>query len=219
MQGGLPGAGVAVHHRSGFISGVKAMRSGAAIVALVAAISLIAQWVVSTRLMAGEGQFAVIWRMLAYFTVLGNVATLLLMLQVAISGRISAQTAAAITTVMAVIGIGYHALLAGIWAQQGLAWWADQGLHTAVPVAMVLWWFGLAPKAGLVGRDALAWLIWPLAYAAYALLRGQVSGFYPYPFMDATALGMAQSLVNIAGLALAFLALALLLIGLARIIR
>ncbi len=123
------------------------MRSAAALVALAAAISLVAQWLVSAGLMSGQGQSAVIWRMLGYFTVLGNAATMGLMAQAAITGRMGARPAAAITVVMAVVGLGYHALLADIWAPQGLAWWADQGLHTAVPVMMVLWWLEFAPRA------------------------------------------------------------------------
>jgi hypothetical protein len=195
------------------------MRIGAAVVALAALVSLGAQWMVSNGLMAGEGQWPVLWRMLGYFTVLANLATLALLGSAAISGRIDAKTAAAITVVMAVVGIGYHALLAGIWAHQGLAWWADQGLHTAVPVLAAMWWVAFAPKAGLVGRDAFKWLVWPIGYAAYALLRGSVSGFYPYPFLDVSKLGLAQSLLNIGVLGLCFVMLGLLLIGIARLIR
>lgn len=195
------------------------MRIAAALVALVAAISLVAQWVVSAGLMPGQGQLAMIWRMLGYFTVLGNAATMGLMTRAAITGGTGARPAAAITVVMAVVGLGYHALLAGIWAPQGLAWWADQGLHTAVPLMMMLWWLGFAPKHGLVGRDAFKWLVWPLGYAAYALVRGFVSGFYPYPFLDVAKLGLAQSLLNIGILGVCFVALGLLLIGIARVIR
>ena len=195
------------------------LRIGAAIVALVALVSLAAQWVVSAGLMTEAGPAAVLWRMLGYFTVLGNLATLVLLARAAITARISAQAATAITVVMVVVGLGYHILLARLWAHQGLAWWADQGLHTAVPVLVVLWWAAFAPKAGLDGRDAVVWLIWPIGYAAYALLRGLVSGFYPYPFMDAPLLGIYQTLVNIAALGLCFAAVALLLIGVARVMR
>ncbi len=110
---------------------------------------------VSGQLMIGAAAWAVIWRMLGYFTVLGNLATLLIMAKVALTGKISAQTAGLITVVMAVVGLGYHGLLAGIWQPTGLAWWADQGLHTVVPLLALLWWVGFAPKHGLVGRMAV----------------------------------------------------------------
>ncbi len=195
------------------------MRTGAAIVALVAVISLVAQWRVSTGLMAGAEPAAVIWRMLGYFTVLGNLAALIIMARVVISDKIRPRRAAAITVVMVVIGLGYHILLAGIWAHQGLAWWADQGLHTAVPVLTVAWWAAFAPKAGLKWYDAVRWLIWPILYADYALVRGLASGFYPYPFLDISILGIAQVALNVVVLAAVFVALGLLIITAARVIR
>ena len=135
------------------------------------------------------------------------------------TGSITAQTAAVMTVIMAVVGLAYHILLAGIWKPVGFAWWADQGLHTAVPLLVALWWVAYAPKSGLEGRDAFKWLVWPIGYGAYALVRGFASGFYPYPFMDVSVLGMSQVLINLSGLSVAFIALSLLLIGIARVIR
>ena len=195
------------------------MRISAGVIALIGLIALGAQWVVSSDLMAGQGPGWVIWRMLGYFTVLSNIATLALMAREAILGKITAKTAALITVVMMAVGLGYHILLASQWSHTGLAWWADQGLHTAVPVALALWWVRFAPKAGLVGRDALRWTVWPLGYAIYAVLRGLSTGFYPYPFMDVTTLGLSKALINIGALGVCFAALALCLIGVARIIR
>ncbi|MFT3945398.1 MAG: Pr6Pr family membrane protein [Agriterribacter sp.] len=42
-----------------------------------------------------------------------------------------------------------------------------------------------------------------LVYLAYILLRGNFSGFYPYPFINVTVLGMKKVLVN-AGLLVIF---------------
>ena len=33
-------------------------------------------------------------------------------------------------------------------------------------------------------RDGLTWLVVPLAYLVYSLVRGAVVDWYPYPFMD-----------------------------------
>lgn len=195
------------------------MRIGAAIVVLVAAISLVAQWHVSSALMAGADSSAVAWRMLGYFTVLGNLATVIIMLRAVAIGKIRPRRAAAITVVMAMIGLGYHGLLAGIWAHDGLAWWADQGLHTLVPMMTVLWWFAYAPKGGLVWYDSVRWLIWPILYADYALVRGLTNGFYAYPFLDISVLGVAQVALNVGLLVAAFAALGLLFIAVARFIR
>ena len=195
------------------------MRIGAAIVAIVAALSLLAQWQVSSALMTGADASAVAWRMLGSFTVLGNLATVLIMLRAVIRRKIRARRAAMITVVMVVIGLSYHLLLAGIWAHQGPAWWADQGLHTAVPVLIVLWWLTFAPKGGLKWYDAVKWLIWPVLYVDYALVRGLVSGFYPYPFLDISVLGVAQVMINVGILLAVSLALGLLFVAVARVIR
>lgn len=195
------------------------MRIAAAIVAIVAALSLFAQWQVSSTLMTGAKPAQVAWRMLGYFTVLGNLAALFIMLSVVYSGKIRARRAAAIVVVMATVGIGYHGLLADLWQPKGLAWWADQGLHTAVPLLVIAWWAAFAPKDGLKWYDAVRWLIWPILYTDYALVRGLASGFYPYPFLDISVLGIAQVILNVAALAGGFMAPGLLIIGIARASR
>ena len=195
------------------------MRISAAIVGLVAAISLYMQWVVSAGLMIGSTPMAVVWRMASYLTVLTNFAVVLIMASAAYFGKIRSRRAGFITVVMAVVSLGYHTLLAGIWQPAGLAWWADQGLHTAVPLLTTLWWGVYAPKAGLKWPHAFSWLIWPIIYADYALVRGLASGFYPYPFVDVVTLGIGQVVLNIAAFAAAVLAIGFLLIGIARIIR
>lgn len=40
------------------------------------------------------------------------------------------------------------------------------------------------------------WLIYPQAYLIYIPIRGHFSGFYPYPFVDVSALGMTKVLFN-----------------------
>lgn len=195
------------------------MRILAAIVGLVAAISLYLQWTVSTGLMVGSSPLAVVWRMAAYFTVLSNFAIVLIMANTAYFGKIRSRRAAFITVMIGLVGLGYHALLAGIWHPAGLAWWADQGLHTAVPVLTLLWWIVYAPKAGLKWPHAFSWVIWPIVYADYALVRGLASGFYPYPFINVAILGIGQVVLNIAALAIGALVIGLLLIGIARLIR
>lgn len=195
------------------------MRIGASIIGLIAAIALYLQWMVSTKLMAGATPLVVIWRMLDYFTVLSNLAVVLIMARAAASGRIRARRAGFITVVMVVVSLGYHTLLADVWHPTGLAWWADQGLHTAVPALITLWWAATAPKAGLRWTYAFSWLIWPVIYLDYALVRGLSSGFYPYPFVDVASLGITQVVLNIGALAVVFAALSLLLMGVARLIR
>ncbi len=144
-----------------------------------------------------------LWRMAGFFTILTNALVAVHMLAVALHWRIGASRAAGLLLSIAAVGIVYHLLLARLWNPQGLAWWADLGLHTGVPLAYGLWWLALAPKE-VATRDLPGWLIWPAVYCVYALTRGALTGFWPYPFLDAGALGWPRVTLNIAGLLAAF---------------
>ncbi|GAA3299703.1 hypothetical protein GCM10020295_38530 [Streptomyces cinereospinus] len=50
---------------------------------------------------------------------------------------------------------------------------ADHTLHTAVPIAAVLDWLFLTPPGRLRLRQATGWLLYPLAYLAFSLARGE----------------------------------------------
>ncbi len=161
---------------------------------------------------------AKLWRLAGFFTILTNVLVAGHMLAIAQGWRISASRAAGLVVSIVMVGLVYHAVLARLWSPQGPAWWADQGLHTAVPLATALWWLAFAPK-DVVWRDLPVWLIWPLAYCVYAVTRGLATGFWPYPFLDIDTLGPGLVAVNIAALVLAFAALGAGLVLLARRIR
>lgn len=159
-----------------------------------------------------------LWQMAGYFTILTNLAVVGLMFGVARGWRMPDGVAGGMVVSIAMVAIIYHLVLAHLRSLEGAAWWADQGLHTAVPLAVCLWWLVFAGKA--VGwRDLPKWLIWPLVYGVYAMVRGAVTGFWPYPFVDADALGYAQVSLNIVGLVVAFSALGAALIGGTRLVR
>lgn len=172
-------------------------------VTLIAYAALAAQAVVTWRL---TGQvWATLWSLVGYFTVLTNLLVAVSYRLMMARGRtLSAGWLGGLTLWIALVGVVYHLLLARLWSPEGLGWWADQGLHSAVPVLTALWWALFAPKSGLTLRHPTLWLAWPLGFVAYALIRGGATGFYPYPFIDVAALGYAKVGLNAAGLALAF---------------
>jgi hypothetical protein len=61
------------------------------------------------------------------------------------------------------------------------------------------------------------WAIYPGLYFVYALLRGALSGFYAYPFIDVAALGYLRVLENALGILVGFIVIAAILIALARL--
>ncbi|CUH78390.1 Pr6Pr family membrane protein [Tropicibacter naphthalenivorans] len=137
-----------------------------------------------------------LWRIGRYFTILTNALTAVTATAIAAGWRVNAVWATGLTLWMAIVGVVYHALLAR--EHEGLRWWTDQGLHTAIPLALLLWWAVFAPKAGLLWRHAALWLAWPGAYMAYALIRGEIDGRHPYFFIDPPLIGWPKVLMWIA---------------------
>lgn len=56
--------------------------------------------------------------------------------------------------------------------------------HVLMPVAVVVDWVAQPPTRRIPPRAALAWLVFPLAYLGYSLIRGATAGDYSYPFFD-----------------------------------
>lgn len=159
-----------------------------------------------------------LWQLSMFFTVLTNFAVVLHMIAVAYGWRIRASRAAGLLVSILLVGLVYHAVLARLWSPQGLQWWADQGLHSAMPLATLVWWLGFAPKTVRPG-DVKGWMIWPLAYCAYALIRGVVTGVWAYPFLNADSLGWPRVALNTLGVLLCFLAISALVLWMAGRLR
>lgn len=185
------------------------------------AIGFLALWALRTQfdtLDMGLATGEKLWLMAGFFTILTNLGVAGAMLAVAKGWKISGSQAAGLVLSIIVVALIYHLILADLWAPQGLAWWADQGLHTGVPLAMLVWWLSFADME-IGPRDVPTWLIWPLAYAGYALIRGAATGFWPYPFLDAGTLGAARLMLNLVVLGAVFWAIGLLLVWIASIHR
>jgi hypothetical protein len=159
-----------------------------------------------------------LWLIAVYFTVLTNLLVAAAMFAVARGWKMGGAAAAALVLSMALVALIYHLILARLWHPEGAAWWADQGLHTAVPVAVILWWGAFAPKDVRL-RDLPKWMIWPAIYCAYSLGRGYATGFWAYPFLNGDVLGVPMLALNIAGLLVVCTALGAGLAGLARVLR
>jgi hypothetical protein len=115
---------------------------------------------------------------------------------------------------IALVGVAYSLLLRNIWAPQGLQWLVNELLHDVMPLVFLAFWWLRVPKGLLRTRHVLAWMLYPIVYFAYSLLRGHVIGVYPYPFMDVGVLGYGQVFINCLLILMGFILMSLLLIGL-----
>ena len=162
-----------------------------------------------------EGLLPRLWVLAGFFTILTNALLTGHLLAIANGWRISGARAAGLLLPIVIVGIVYHLVLARLWAPVGVAWWVDQGLHSAMPLGFLAWWLAFAPK-NLRRKDLAVWLIWPASYAVYALIRGGLSGVWAYPFLNADALGWPRVALNCAILLLGSAGLGAGILGLAK---
>lgn len=83
---------------------------------------------------------------------------------------------------------------------------ADKLLHVVVPLLAVVGWLVFGPRGRATRADVGPFLVLPLAWLAYTLVRGAVVDWYPYPFLDVNEHGYAVVALNclvVAGLMLA----------------
>lgn len=157
----------------------------------------------------GASPLEATWRYFAYFTILTNTFVTLVMARAALKPQSLVGLNAPPVELMAVtsilfVCIVYNLLLAARWDPQGWQKVADVIVHNVVPIVFAVFWF-LRPHGSLTWRDVGFAALWPLAYAIYGLSRGAFDGFYPYFFMDPTAISYVQIALNLAGLVVAFL--------------
>ncbi|WGK89562.1 Pr6Pr family membrane protein [Pseudomonas migulae] len=175
------------------------------------------RWTLGASLLGGLVSF------FSYFTVLSNtlVATVL---TCALTSRESAArrwflqpwVSGGVAVSIAVVGLAYNILLRHLWHPEGWQWLADELMHDVMPLLFLAWWWLCVPKGTLRLRHIALWVIYPLLYFAYALLRGHLLAVYPYPFIDVDKLGYPQVFANAGGLLAGFVLIALVLIALDR---
>lgn len=129
-----------------------------------------------------------------------------------------------VTMCIAVTGLVYHLLLTGLMQAGGAANAftplniANTLVHTVVPLLVVLDYFLFFPKGQYKSLHPLLWLLLPLLYFGFAMLRAEISdtrftGFgstpsrFPYPFLDVDIYGWDKVLLFVLGVAIAFTAL------------
>ncbi|MBA3823984.1 MAG: Pr6Pr family membrane protein [Ktedonobacterales bacterium] len=84
---------------------------------------------------------------------------------------------------MAIVGVVF-ALLLRNEDLGGLLPWVNFVLHYLMPVVVVADWLIQPPKARMGNAQITSWLIYPLVYLVYTLIRGPIAKFYPYPFVN-----------------------------------
>jgi hypothetical protein len=123
----------------------------------------------------------------------------------------------AILSYAVVTGLVYNVLLRNLPGDGSFEppRWCNEVMHVWVPIFILLDWL-LAPGRVRVPWKRL-WLVvsFPLAWLAFTMVRGAITGWYPYPFLE-PANGIASLLVYVVGISVFIVAVASAAIGLAR---
>ncbi len=195
------------------------------LMAIIGWFALIAQFVLIIQNRTGSVPETIL-RYFSFFTILTNLlvalcVTLLLAAPHSKWGRFftRASTITALTVYILIVGLVYNTVLRFQWQPQGVQKLVDELLHSVAPSLCLIYWMIYIPKANLQWRNLFGWMIYPLAYCAYTLLRGIPSGWYPYPFMNVTELGYPAVITNCVYVTLAFFAISALFVGLGRMTR
>ncbi|MDT9699526.1 Pr6Pr family membrane protein [Streptomyces sp. P17] len=173
-------------------------------------------------------------RLLSYFTIQSNILLALVML---LSARrawaarrpLASSLTGATLLYVATTGLVYHLLLANASSPFSMTgetaaptgWHAVTNLvlHTITPIAAAVDWLLLTAPGSLHVRQAATWLLYPLAYLAFSLVRAELlpagtPARYLYPFLDVDLHGYKSVLGNALLLGLSIYALAILLVAL-----
>jgi len=169
---------------------------------------------------AGRSFLGAIVFYLSFFTILTNIGAVLVHASLrspsgyawfpAFAG---ARMRAGVAVAISLVFIVYATVLARLWAPEGLFLLCDILLHYVTPALFVLWWLIAGADGTARWRDISWWIIYPLAYLAYALIRAPFAGEVPYPFLDVAkngAASVALSALAVTGLFLVLCILAVL---------
>jgi hypothetical protein len=164
-------------------------------------------------------------RYFSYFTIQSNILVTVCTLSLLIKPHSkwgiffsSAPVFTALTVYIIVVSLVYNLLLRSLYHLEGLEKFANNLLHVVIPVLFVAYWIIYLPKKQLKW-NVLPWLIYPLCYAVYILIRGAFSGYYPYPFLNVIKIGYPNVLLSMLFLLLLFLSLSLILVAAAKLMH
>jgi hypothetical protein len=150
-------------------------------------------------------------RYFSYFTIQSNLLVAIAMFMV-ITGRTGTQLFRALR-LTSLIGITVTGVVAAValppspnYTTANLI--CDRLLHIVVPLLTFIGWIAFGPRGFVTRSDLLPSLIWPVAWLVATLGLAPITHWYPYPFLNADAIGWGRVLINCLGIAVLFLALA-----------
>ncbi|SDT29120.1 Pr6Pr family membrane protein [Microlunatus soli] len=97
-----------------------------------------------------------------------------------------------------ITGIVYVTVLRPLMDPTGIHAAVNAGLHYITPPVALIGWLIFGPRPRIGWRTLLLSMVWPIAWIVYTLIRGAITDWYPYPFLDVAVIGAAATARNLA---------------------
>ncbi len=177
-----------------------------AVLAALIAIALVGQ----TVLTADKDRSML--NLFSYFTIQSNILVLVASILIAIQPRRQSEWWGTMRLAglvgITVTGLVYSTVLAGTAEFVGRAWYYDKIFHYVVPAMAVLGFFLFTPRTRFAKTD-FVFIVWPLFWLGYTLLRAGLSNpgyelgkgktsYVPYEFLDIQRHGAGRVTLNAA---------------------
>lgn len=198
----------------------------AALLAIVLWFGIVLQFYISISdyLEKGRTLGGAIVQLLSYFTIQTNFLLALLLTLLVLKprsnwGRFFAapHVIGAMAAYITIVGLVYHFMLREQFHPVELFKVTSDIFHIISPVAFIVFWLFLIDKTIIKWINTVLWLVYPLIYTIYILIRGALSGYYPYNFLDVGKLGYGQVMANCGFLLIGFIILNALYILISRL--
>lgn len=134
-------------------------------------------------------------RYFSYFTIQTSLANIVVLVLTGIIGLQSVRDSSAMAALRAnfvayavITGAVYNALLRDLPAAEGAyvspIQWPNEITHVWIPLYFALDWILNPHRHKLPSWTMIAGIAFPLAWFAFTLTRGQITGWYPYAFLN-----------------------------------
>lgn len=132
----------------------------------------------------------------SFFTILSNLFAAIFLIYFGVTNNLAHKTQiirGAVTLYMLMTGVIFAMLLAGLENVRLTAVpWDNLILHYIMPIVVVGDWVLNPPKKALPRKVVALWIVFPILYVLYTLVRGGMVSWYPYPFLDPSGSSYAQ---------------------------
>lgn len=150
----------------------------------------------------------------SYFTVVSNLLVVIVFASLAarpgLAHDVRFLTPRGFATLgISLTGLVYAVLLAPTSADVDVSLrWVDFIVHTLAPLVGLADWIVDRPRVRPPLATAASWLAFPIVWLLYTIIRGAVTDWYPYPFLDPDLESVGSIVITCVAITVVFVVMA-----------